>query len=51
MDKFSIQYDIDPASIVYTLIAIAYDKQFAGYLTIADSIKEDAQVTSGEQIN
>lgn len=43
MDKFSIQYDIDPASIVYTLIAIAYDKKFAGYITIADSIKEDAQ--------
>ncbi|MBS1925360.1 MAG: cadmium-translocating P-type ATPase [Bacteroidetes bacterium] len=43
MDKFSINYDIDPASIVYTLIAIAYDKKFAGYLTIADSIKEDAQ--------
>ncbi|HMT75765.1 MAG TPA: heavy metal translocating P-type ATPase, partial [Chitinophagaceae bacterium] len=43
MDKFSIQYDIDPTTIVYTLIAIAYDKKFAGYLTIADSIKEDAQ--------
>jgi len=43
MDKFSVKYDIDPASIVYTLIAIAYDKKFAGYLTIADSIKEDAQ--------
>ncbi len=45
MDKFSIQYDIDPNTIVYTLIAIAYDKKFAGYLTIADSIKEDAQIT------
>ncbi len=43
MDKFSISYDIDPTSIVYTLIAIAYDKKFVGYLTIADSIKEDAQ--------
>jgi Cd2+/Zn2+-exporting ATPase len=43
MDKFSIKYDIDPTTIVYTLIAIAYDKKFAGYLTIADSIKEDAQ--------
>ena len=43
MDKFSIPYDIDPSTIVYTLIAIAYDKKFAGYLTIADSIKEDAQ--------
>jgi len=43
MDKFSIPYDIDSSTIVYTLIAIAYDKKFAGYLTIADSIKEDAQ--------
>lgn len=43
MDKFSIKYDIDPASIVYTLIAIAYEKKYVGYLTIADSIKEDAQ--------
>ena len=45
MDKFNITYDIDPATIVYTLIAIAYDKKFVGYLTIADSIKEDAQLT------
>jgi Zn2+/Cd2+-exporting ATPase len=45
MDKFSITYDIDPAAIVYTLIAIAYDKKFVGYLTIADSIKKDAQFT------
>jgi Cd2+/Zn2+-exporting ATPase len=45
MDKFSIQYDIDPTTIVYTLIAIAYDNQFVGYLTIADSIKIDAQLT------
>lgn len=45
MDKFSIKYDIDPTSIVYTLIAVAYDKKFVGYLTIADSIKEDAQIT------
>jgi Cd2+/Zn2+-exporting ATPase len=45
MDKFSINYDIDPSSIVYTLIAVAYDKKFIGYLTIADSIKQDAQET------
>ncbi|RQO32234.1 cadmium-translocating P-type ATPase [Taibaiella sp. KBW10] len=44
MDKFSIPYPIDPATIVYTVIAIAYDHKFAGYLTIADSIKTDAQV-------
>ena len=45
MDKFAVTYDIDPASIVYTSIAIGYDKKFVGYLTIADSIKEDAQIT------
>jgi len=43
MDKFGISYDIDPNTIVYTLIAIAFDKKFAGYITIADVIKEDAQ--------
>jgi len=45
MNKFSITYDIDPNSIVYTVIAVAYDNQFVGYITIADSIKEDAQTT------
>ncbi|WP_348814001.1 heavy metal translocating P-type ATPase [Flavobacterium maritimum] len=45
MDQFGISYGINPASIVYTLIAIAYDKKFVGYITIADSIKEDAQST------
>lgn len=45
MDKFNINYDIKPENIVYTLIAVAYDKKFVGYLTIADSIKGDAQVT------
>ncbi|MDQ6469715.1 heavy metal translocating P-type ATPase [Flavobacterium sp. LHD-80] len=45
LDKFNIPYDLDPSSIVYTTIAIAYDKKFAGYLTIADEIKEDAQET------
>lgn len=45
IDKFNITYDIDPSSIVYTLIAIAYDNKFVGYLTIADVIKADAQIT------
>ncbi|MCZ2129176.1 MAG: cadmium-translocating P-type ATPase, partial [Bacteroidia bacterium] len=45
MNKFSITYGIDPNSVVYTVIAVAYDKKFVGYITIADSIKEDAQIT------
>ncbi|MDL2145213.1 heavy metal translocating P-type ATPase [Flavobacterium tructae] len=43
MDKFSIAYHVDPNAVVYTTIAIAYDNKFAGYLTIADEIKADAQ--------
>lgn len=45
MDVFNISYSINPEKIVYTLIAVAYDKKFVGYLTIADSIKTDAQLT------
>ena len=45
MDKFQIQYDFNPNDIVETLIAIAYEGKFAGYITIADSIKEDAADT------
>lgn len=45
MDRFLIQYDINPNDIVETLIAIAYEGKFAGYITIADSIKEDAAYT------
>jgi Cd2+/Zn2+-exporting ATPase len=45
MDKFNISYDINHANIVYTVIAVAYNNKFAGYITIADSIKEDAKET------
>lgn len=45
LKKFEIPYDIDPSEIVYTLIAIAYDKKFAGFITIADTIKEDSKLT------
>ena len=45
MDKFGISYDVDPSSIVYTTIAVARDGKFVGYITIADSIKEDSQQT------
>ena len=45
MDKFAIAHEVDSNSIVYTIIAIAYDKKFVGYITIADIIKEDAQLT------
>lgn len=43
LDKFNISHDADTANIVYTVIAIAYDRKFVGYLTISDSIKVDAK--------
>ena len=45
MDKFKVSYTLDPSKIVYTVIAVAYDGKFAGYITIADSIKGDSKAT------
>ncbi|KNB61176.1 heavy metal translocating P-type ATPase [Chryseobacterium sp. Hurlbut01] len=45
MDKFNVSYDLDPSKIVYTVIAVAFGGKFVGYVTIADSIKEDAEQT------
>ncbi|MCB0539645.1 MAG: cadmium-translocating P-type ATPase [Bacteroidetes bacterium] len=45
MNKFNIQHDVDVSKIVYTVIAVAYDNKFVGYLTVADSIKQDSQNT------
>jgi Cd2+/Zn2+-exporting ATPase len=45
MDKFFINYQLDISSKPNTLIAIALEKKFVGYLTIADKIKEDAHKT------
>ncbi|WP_300672669.1 heavy metal translocating P-type ATPase [Soonwooa sp.] len=42
MDKFGIQHNVDHSQFVETLIAIAFDGKFAGYITISDKIKEDA---------
>lgn len=43
MDKFDIRHDMSFLKAVFTVIAIAYDKEFIGYITIADSVKHDAQ--------
>ncbi|NRS88783.1 Cd2+/Zn2+-exporting ATPase [Flavobacterium sp. 7E] len=44
MQKFDINHNIAHEKIIYTLIAIAYDNKFVGYITIADIIKEDASI-------
>ncbi|MCO5232780.1 MAG: cadmium-translocating P-type ATPase [Chitinophagales bacterium] len=42
LDKFGISNQIHSSEIIYTTIAFAFDGKFAGYMTIADQIKEDA---------
>ena len=43
LDKFSIKYSIIDEAVAETLIAIAYDGKFAGFITISDSIKTDSK--------
>lgn len=43
LKKFNITYPDDIEKMVYTVVVTAVNKKFAGYITIADEIKEDAQ--------
>ncbi|MBK0401871.1 cadmium-translocating P-type ATPase [Adhaeribacter sp. BT258] len=42
MNKFSIAYDRQIDAIIDTIVLVAVDGKFAGYITIADQIKADA---------
>ncbi|WP_233702006.1 heavy metal translocating P-type ATPase [Kaistella palustris] len=44
LDRFKVSYT-ETDSLTDTVIAIAYDGKFAGFITIADKIKADAQQT------
>lgn len=43
MKKFNIDYPAEVDAIVYTIVVVAVDKKYKGYITIADKIKEDAE--------
>lgn len=45
MEKFGVQHNINHQNVSETLIAVAYDQRFVGYITISDQIKEDAAET------
>lgn len=45
LKKFSIAYPPEIDAIIDTIIVAALDKKYAGYITIADEIKEDAAQT------
>lgn len=42
LKKFNIVYDKEVESIVETIVVVAINNKYAGYITIADEIKEDA---------
>ena len=43
LDKYGIHYNTDINKFAFTVIVIAYDRKLAGYITIADKIKDTAQ--------
>lgn len=43
LDQFKINYNVKLNDIVSTVLAVAWDKKFVGYITIADRIKDDAK--------
>lgn len=42
LKKFNISYPAEIEKVVDTIVAVAINNQYAGYITIADEIKEDA---------
>ncbi len=42
LKKFNIDFDKEIESIVETIVVVAINNKYAGYITIADEIKEDA---------
>lgn len=43
LKKFGITYPAEIEQIVDTIVVVTVNKQYAGYITIADEIKEDAE--------
>ncbi len=45
LKKYNIEYDVAIDQIIETIVVVAINKKFAGYVLIADRIKEDASET------
>ncbi|MGX9987082.1 heavy metal translocating P-type ATPase [Soonwooa purpurea] len=48
MDKFGITHDVNSQNFTESLIAIAFDNKFVGYITISDQIKPEASTAIAE---
>ncbi|PRY53212.1 Cd2+/Zn2+-exporting ATPase [Arcticibacter pallidicorallinus] len=42
LEKFNISYPSEIKEIAYTIVVVSIDRTYAGYITIADEVKEDA---------
>ncbi|WP_460474299.1 heavy metal translocating P-type ATPase [Emticicia fontis] len=42
LKKFNVAYPVEIEKVVDTIVTVAIDNKYAGYITIADEIKEDA---------
>lgn len=51
LKKFKIEYDKTIEAIVDTIVVVAINNKYAGYITIADEIKEDAAKAISEMHN
>ena len=43
LEKFNVPYDKQLKEIIDTIVVVAINSKYAGYITIADTVKEDAQ--------
>jgi Cd2+/Zn2+-exporting ATPase len=43
LDKFKVKNNVDSENITDTIVLVAINNQYSGYITIADEIKEDAK--------
>jgi len=45
MEQFGVNVPTETDSIVESIVMVGIDGKFAGYVTIADELKEDAKAT------
>ncbi|OYU55405.1 MAG: cadmium-translocating P-type ATPase [Chitinophagaceae bacterium BSSC1] len=48
LEKFKIEYPIELHQLVDTVVVISINEKYAGYITIADEIKDDAKLAIDE---
>ncbi len=48
LDKFHIAYDKELNNITDTIVVVAVNQKYAGYITIADTLKDDAKLAIAE---